>query len=448
MSKFKLAGGYTYDPDFLPADDDEAEEEDSPSSSTTPKRAGVNSNYALVIGDSQAEAPNGLGAALQRKLDVIGYTTTRRYYRGETAVAISDHLITNDYHLSRNPGLVIAIVGGNGSLEQTKQGVKSIIEFCKEKGAQLVVVGPGLATIIDDIDLAQRVFNNKNITTVDHWTSGPGSNKNDTRQAASDYIDDINEDGVYGYGIATNMLAGGDLAGAYTSQPDGVHIVNGAQKIAAVILEAAGIKAAPEDVEDEGTVADEPIFNSSTTGLDLRDPKNYESMTFSVVEDQARASSLKATVAAYKRNPAAFDSTFDTAGATHGIDPNFLRAIAAVESGFKTANNPSSRGALGLMQFMPDTATSYNLTDREDPVASIEAAAKMLAVHKRKYAANLPELAGTYNAGPGYGKDRKEKDFYSRIPRMDAYVGYRPETRAYMQLVMAAYHEFGGTGYL
>lgn len=451
-----MSGGYTYDPDFLPADDDEDESEEETEQEQTPKRPRVKKNKALVIGDSQAESLDGLGAAFQKKLNELGYETTRKAYRGQSADSISSHL-PSDYEGAGNPGLVVAVVGGNGSLGQTKAGVKTIIDFCQSKGAEVIIVGPGLATKIEDTSLAQRVFSNPDIKTEDYWTSGGGADKNITRQDASDYIDDLAEDGVYGYGIATNMNDGGVLSNAYTSQPDGVHIVNGAQKIAEQILSYVKITSTPAEEEPEGTVADEEKFNSTVTVLDLRDPENYEYITFDDVESP-RGEKLPDVISAYNSNRPTYDTEFDAAGNKYGIDPNFLRAIATVESEF-TIVAKSNKAARGLMQLMPATAKNLGLKvdesskdpardERLDPVKSIQAAAKLLSQNKNAHGGNnLPELAGTYNAGPGYGDYAKKGSPNAKLPRMDSYVLIN-ETRDFMQLVMAAYHEFGGTGYL
>jgi soluble lytic murein transglycosylase-like protein len=55
-----------------------------------------------------------------------------------------------------------------------------------------------------------------------------------------------------------------------------------------------------------------------------------------------------------------------------------LKAIAMQESGF-TPRAVSPKGALGLMQIMPDTAKALGMTDPFDPVQSIFAGAKYLA---------------------------------------------------------------------
>src|SRR5690242_692597 len=79
-----------------------------------------------------------------------------------------------------------------------------------------------------------------------------------------------------------------------------------------------------------------------------------------------------------------------SAAARYGVDPTALRTILQIEdpAGDPAAVNPAS-GATGLGQFMPGTARQYGLTDRTDPVASIDATARYMADNGRALAAGL-----------------------------------------------------------
>ena len=449
MTELEFAGGYTHDPQFTPAEENPPEEEEP--EEDTPEEGPVR-DRALIVGDSQAQG--SLGLEFERQLKAMGYAVTRSSMQGETGPQVYNRLVSN-YESSGNPALVVAIFGSNGSLSQTMQAAQDMIAFCKVKGATLIAVGPGPAVEITDIPLARTVFGD-GITTTDHWTTGPGASRNDDRSAASDYIDELGfSDGVFGYGIMSNMDAGDALDDVYTRQPDGVHIVNGADKIAAEVLTVVSGKADIKPVT-QGTVSDDTQYNSSATGLDLTDPENYKNMTLDDAE-APRKNTLKSVIARYRSNPPSYDGEFDKAGAKYGFDPNFLRALAAVESEFVPAGK-SPVGARGLMQLMPGTATSFGLKvdessndpkadERLDPVKSIDAAGKALVWMKNAGMGtdNYPELAGCYNKGPGIGKEGKNNPDLE--PRMNIYVRI-PETRNHMQLVMGAYHEFGGTGYL
>ncbi len=443
-----MLGGHTRDPDFLPDPSDQ--DDDSEDDGVKSKPGGARERKALIVGDSQAEASNGLGAAFESELKGMGYSVTRSARGGETGPEVYRRLVDN-YVSAGRPELVVAIFGSNGTITNTQQSAADMISFCEENGATLIAVGPGPAVQIENITLAQQVFSNPNINTTDHWTTGPGSSKNAGRKTASDYIDNLGfRDGVFGYGIMTNMNRGGGIEGVYTSQPDGVHIVNGAAQIASEIIDAVKSVGGFKSVPQEGTSSEDSDYNSSVTGLDLTEPTNYADMSFDDCESVP--SGRVARIDAHITNPPDWDALFDTAGAKHGIDPDFLRAIAATESALNPNIGKSTAGAAGLMQIMPTTATSLGLTvdastdDRLDTAKAIDAAARLLKTNRDRYGAtNLPELAGSYNAGPGYGPDYG-KAGRDKKSRMEYYVSI-PETRNYMQLVMASYHHFGGVGY-
>ena len=70
-----------------------------------------------------------------------------------------------------------------------------------------------------------------------------------------------------------------------------------------------------------------------------------------------------------------YDSIIERAALAASVEPNLLRAVIVVESGF----NPravSKRGAVGLMQLMPATATRFGVSNRYDPRENVHAGAR------------------------------------------------------------------------
>ena len=126
----------------------------------------------------------------------------------------------------------------------------------------------------------------------------------------------------------------------------------------------------------------------------------------------------------------AYDPIIESVARAFGTDVNLLRAIVHVESRFNP-NAVSPKGAIGLMQVMPATASRMGLADAErnlfEPEANLRTGTRYLRLLLNMFEGQ-PELAvAAYNAGEGavmkYGRE---------IPPY-------PETQAYVQNVMAIY---------
>ena len=80
------------------------------------------------------------------------------------------------------------------------------------------------------------------------------------------------------------------------------------------------------------------------------------------------------------------------------LDASLLRAVIRQESAFVPCA-VSPKGALGMMQIMPDTAERLHVADAFDPAQSIAAGARYLKELFDRFGGNL-KLAAAYNAGP------------------------------------------------
>jgi soluble lytic murein transglycosylase-like protein len=94
-------------------------------------------------------------------------------------------------------------------------------------------------------------------------------------------------------------------------------------------------------------------------------------------------------------------ATSDAANA-HGLPSDFLAATLLQESAYDP-NALSSAGAIGIAQFMPETAAGAGV-DPYDPFASIEGAAALLGDYAGAYAGRYADpytaALAAYNAGP------------------------------------------------
>src|SRR5439155_2957186 len=118
----------------------------------------------------------------------------------------------------------------------------------------------------------------------------------------------------------------------------------------------------------------------------------------------------------------------------HGVPVALVKSIMAAESNFD-CNALSDKGAIGLMQLMPDTAAEYG-ADPTVPEQNVQAGAQYLRVlmdRYHKYRDCLKRAIAAYNAGPG------NVDKYKGVPPFN-------ETRSYVKRVMAYFHEFSKEG--
>jgi soluble lytic murein transglycosylase-like protein len=113
------------------------------------------------------------------------------------------------------------------------------------------------------------------------------------------------------------------------------------------------------------------------------------------------------------------------AATTHGVDVALLRAVIGVESAWR-ADAVSPKGAIGLMQLMPDTARRFGTTRPEQPVANLNAGAAYLRYLIDSHGNDLSLALAAYNAGEGAVLRHRGIPPYA-------------ETRQYVPKVLAAY---------
>ncbi len=128
---------------------------------------------------------------------------------------------------------------------------------------------------------------------------------------------------------------------------------------------------------------------------------------------------------------AAVDSAIEQAAARHRVDPNLVRAIIKVESNF----NPRARsrkGAMGLMQLMPYTARSLNVSNPFDPQQNVDAGVRHLKELMENFGGDLSMSLAAYNAGAG------------AVARNNGIPPYS-ETRNYVKQITNLYWNQAGT---
>lgn len=84
----------------------------------------------------------------------------------------------------------------------------------------------------------------------------------------------------------------------------------------------------------------------------------------------------------------------------HGVDPKLVDALVRVESSYDP-RAVSRKGAMGLMQLMPDTADRLQVEDPFDPEQNVRAGVKEISRLVDRYAGSLQLALAAYNAGEG-----------------------------------------------
>jgi Transglycosylase SLT domain len=109
------------------------------------------------------------------------------------------------------------------------------------------------------------------------------------------------------------------------------------------------------------------------------------------------------------------------------LDPDLVNSVIKAESDFNT-RAVSPKGAQGLMQLMPGTASQLGVPNAFDPQANVEGGTKYLRELLERYNFDLVKALAAYNAGP---------------QRVEQFGGVPPyhETRAYVARIVKDFNK-------
>lgn len=127
------------------------------------------------------------------------------------------------------------------------------------------------------------------------------------------------------------------------------------------------------------------------------------------------------------------DEAIVSAASRHSVDPNLVRALVKVESNFNP-NAVSRKGAMGLMQLMPQTARQLKLSNPFNPEQNIDAGVRHLRDLLDSYGGDVRLSLAAYNAGMG------------AVARSSGIPHYA-ETRNYVRRITELYGGSLGTSY-
>ena len=120
-----------------------------------------------------------------------------------------------------------------------------------------------------------------------------------------------------------------------------------------------------------------------------------------------------------------YEPVIQEASKTYGVDPGLIRAVIRAESNFKNEST-SPKGAMGLMQIMPETAKDLGIRDGYDPRENIMGGTRYLKGLLERYRGDVPTALAAYNWGMGNVERRPEKlprETQVYINRIQQYMG-------------------------
>jgi len=117
----------------------------------------------------------------------------------------------------------------------------------------------------------------------------------------------------------------------------------------------------------------------------------------------------------------------EPAARKHRVDARLVQAVIQVESSYRV-DAVSPKGAVGLMQLMPETATEMGVRDRWNPVENIAGGVKYLRQLLDRFEGRVEWALAAYNAGP------------AAVERHGGVPPYA-ETRRYVKKVLQTYRD-------
>lgn len=181
--------------------------------------------------------------------------------------------------------------------------------------------------------------------------------------------------------------------------------------------------------QDLNQLAQKPEFAQELDlALGIKDPnQKIESILKTEISQKIepfRDNELAESHKTKSNKPRTITDIIQTEAKAKGLDPDLVKAVIKAESNFNPRAE-SPKGAMGLMQLMPDTAEELGVKNPFDPAQNIKGGTKylkeLLDTFKDK------DLAvAAYNAGPGAVRK------YKGIPPYSETKGYVKKVNSYL----------------
>jgi hypothetical protein len=152
-----------------------------------------------------------------------------------------------------------------------------------------------------------------------------------------------------------------------------------------------------------------------------------EESTGPLLAKSARNMATRTALSFATSGPVDLKEVVNSASGRYRLDPDLVNSVIKAESGFNV-RAVSPKGAQGLMQLMPGTASKLGVPNAFDAQANVEGGTKYLRELLERYNFDLVKALAAYNAGPR---------------RVEQFGGVPPyyETRAYVARVVKDFNK-------
>lgn len=205
----------------------------------------------------------------------------------------------------------------------------------------------------------------------------------------------------------------------------------------AVLKNGFAIKHERREIVGELTRLYVSADGSSFVDVPTADIEHFEAAPEEPVEEPPSAGNAKGVGAkpassgrsvAFSARPVTdLSQVVNEASGRYRLDPDLVNSVIKAESGFNV-RAVSPKGAQGLMQLMPGTASQLGVPNAFDPQANVDGGTRYLRELLERYNFDLVKALAAYNAGP---------------QRVEQFGGVPPyyETRAYVARIVKDFNK-------
>lgn len=196
----------------------------------------------------------------------------------------------------------------------------------------------------------------------------------------------------------------------------------------AVLKNGFSIKHERREVLGEVTRLYVSADGTSFVDVPTAEIEHIEADEVSALNPQLTVSPAASKLQGFRTHPLVdLNQVVNDASGRYRLDPDLVNSVIKAESDFNV-HAVSRKGAQGLMQLMPGTASQLGVPNAFDPQANVDGGAKYLRELLEKYNFDLVKALAAYNAGP---------------QRVEQFGGVPPyyETRAYVARVVRDFNK-------